>query len=98
MIESLLELSRVRSGHERVCDTSFPPRACVEEVAERLRAVAAHRNVGIRVSWDCADVAVAGDENRLRQVFANLIGNDSRTLSRCSNLGRKSRESSPPCR
>jgi len=75
MIESLLELSRVRSGHMRVCDTSFPLRGCVEEVAERLRAVAAHRDVGIRVSWDCADVAVAGDENRLRQVFANLIGN-----------------------
>jgi signal transduction histidine kinase len=75
MIESLLELSRVRSGHVRVCDTSFPLRGCVEEVAERLRAVAAHRDVGIRVTWDCADVAVAGDENRLRQVFANLIGN-----------------------
>jgi two-component system, OmpR family, phosphate regulon sensor histidine kinase PhoR len=75
MIESLLELSRVRSGHVRVCDTSFPLRACVEEVAERLRAVAAHRDVEIHVSWDCADVAVAGDENRLRQVFANLIGN-----------------------
>jgi signal transduction histidine kinase len=75
MIESLLELSRVRSGHVRVCDTSFPLRGCVEEVAERLRAVAAHGDVGIRVSWDCADVAVAGDENRLRQVFANLIGN-----------------------
>jgi signal transduction histidine kinase len=75
MIESLLELSRVRSGHMRVCDTSFPLRGCVEEVAERLRAVAGHRDVGIRVTWDCADVAVAGDENRLRQVFANLIGN-----------------------
>lgn len=75
MIESLLELSRVRSGHVRVCDTSFPLRGCVEEVAERLRAVAAHRDVGIRVTWDCADVDVAGDENRLRQVFANLIGN-----------------------
>ena len=75
MIESLLELSRVRSGRVRVCDTSFPLRACVEEVAERLRAVAAHRDVGIDVSWDCPDVAVSGDENRLRQVFANLIGN-----------------------
>ena len=75
MIESLLELSRVRSGHVRVCDTPFPLRACVEEVAERLRAVAAHRDVGVEVAWSCPDVSVSGDENRLRQVFANLIGN-----------------------
>jgi signal transduction histidine kinase len=75
MIESLLELSRVRAGHLRVCDTPFPLRACVEEVAERLRAVASHRDVRIAVTWSCGDVAVAGDENRLRQVFANLIGN-----------------------
>jgi signal transduction histidine kinase len=75
MIESLLELSRVRSGHMRVCNTRFSLRATVEEVAERLRAVAAHRSVGIDVDWSCPDVAVSGDENRLRQVFANLIGN-----------------------
>jgi signal transduction histidine kinase len=75
MIESLLELSRVRSGHMRVCDAEFSLRATVEEVAERLRAVAAHRSVDIEVTWSCADVLVSGDENRLRQVFANLIGN-----------------------
>jgi signal transduction histidine kinase len=27
------------------------------------------------VTWSCSDVAVSGDENRVRQVFANLIGN-----------------------
>ena len=75
MIETLLELSRARAGHLRVCETAFPLRACVEEVAERLQAVASHRNVGITVRWSCGDLAVAGDENRLRQVFANLITN-----------------------
>jgi signal transduction histidine kinase len=75
MIESLLELSRVRSGRVRVCDGRFSLRSCVEEVAERLRAVASHRGVGIDVTWPCPDVAVMGDENRVRQVFANLIGN-----------------------
>lgn len=75
MIESLLELSRVRAGHVRVCETPFALRPCVEEVAERLDAVADHRGTGIRVAWSCPDVVVAGDENRVRQVFANLIGN-----------------------
>ena len=75
MIESLLELSRVRAGHVRVCETAFALRPCVEEVAERLEAVARHRDVGIRVEWSAANATVLGDENRLRQVFANLIGN-----------------------
>jgi signal transduction histidine kinase len=75
MIESLLELSRARAGHLRVCDTPVALRACVEEVAERLRAVASHRGVGVAVRWSCGDVTVSGDENRVRQVFANIIGN-----------------------
>ena len=75
MIESLLELSRVRAGHVRVCNATFPLRPCVEEVAERLRAVARHRDVGVVVEWSAGDATVSGDENRVRQVFANLIGN-----------------------
>jgi signal transduction histidine kinase len=75
MIESLLELSRVRAGRVRVCEQAFALRPCVEEVAERLAAVARHQDVGIQVRWAGADATVVGDENRLRQVFANLIGN-----------------------
>jgi signal transduction histidine kinase len=82
MIESLLELSRVRAGHVRVCETPFALRPCVEEVAERLEAVANHRGTAIRVAWSCPDAVVSGDENRVRQVFANLIGNRSRSVAR----------------
>ena len=44
-------------------------------MAERLRAVARHRDVGVDVEWSGGDATVSGDENRVRQVFANLIGN-----------------------
>ena len=44
-------------------------------MAERLRAVARHRDVGVGVEWSGDDATVSGDENRVRQVFANLIGN-----------------------
>jgi signal transduction histidine kinase len=73
MIESLLDLSRVRSGRIGTCGEAFPLRQCVEEVAERLDTVAEHR--GVRVRWNCTGAMVAGDPNRVRQIFANLIGN-----------------------
>jgi signal transduction histidine kinase len=75
MIESLLELSRVRFGRIGTCGEAFPLRQCVEEVAERLDTVAEHRGVRVRVGWNCNVAMVAGDPNRVRQIFANLIGN-----------------------
>jgi cell cycle sensor histidine kinase DivJ len=75
MIESLLELSRVRAGRVSGCGAAFALRACVEEVAERLDTVAGHRGVHVRVRWNCNGAMVSGDENRIRQILANLIGN-----------------------
>jgi signal transduction histidine kinase len=42
-------------------------------VAERLDTVAEHRGVRVRVGWNCNRAMVAGDPNRVRQIFANLI-------------------------
>jgi two-component system, OmpR family, sensor histidine kinase MtrB len=49
LVEDLLELARAQVGELRLSSDTFPLRECVEEVAERLRAVAAQRNVGIEV-------------------------------------------------
>ena len=75
LIEDLLELSRARAGEIRISAQTFPLRDCVEEVAHRMAAVAEERDVAIDVNWTGNGALVMGDENRLRQVFANLLTN-----------------------
>jgi len=75
LVEDLLELSRAQAGELRISSQLFPLRECVHEVADRLRSVARDRDVGIEVDWACDGARVMGDENRVRQIFANLLTN-----------------------
>ena len=75
LIEDLLELSRARAGELRIHAEVFPLERCVREVAEHLEAVADRGGVHVRLRWDCNGGLVRGDQNRVRQVFANLITN-----------------------
>jgi signal transduction histidine kinase len=47
----------------------------VEEVAERFRLEAERHEVAIELRWSGNGALVMGDENRLRQVFGNLLTN-----------------------
>ncbi len=75
LVEDLLELSRAQAGELRISAEIFALRDCVEEVAERLRGIARERDVSIDVVWKGNGSLVMGDENRVRQVFANLLTN-----------------------
>jgi two-component system sensor histidine kinase BaeS len=75
LVEDLLELSRAQSGELRVSAETFPLRECVEEVAERFRLEAERHEVAIELRWSGNGALVMGDENRLRQVFGNLLTN-----------------------
>ena len=75
LIEDLLELSRARAGELRVQAEAFPLEQCISEVAERLHTVAEQRSVRVRLDWSCNGGQVRGDQNRVRQIFANLITN-----------------------
>jgi signal transduction histidine kinase len=75
LIEDLLELSRARAGELRVQAEVFPLERCVREVAERLETVADRGDVHVRLEWECNGGLVRGDQNRVRQIFANLITN-----------------------
>ena len=75
LIEDLLELSRARAGELRVHAEVFPLERCVSEVAERLQTVAEQGGVRVRLDWSCNGGLISGDQNRVRQIFANLITN-----------------------
>ncbi|MDX6591770.1 MAG: hypothetical protein QOJ13_966 [Gaiellales bacterium] len=75
LVEDLLELSRAQSGELRVSAETFALRDCVEDVAERFRLEAERHEVAIELRWTGNGALVMGDENRLRQVFGNLLTN-----------------------
>jgi signal transduction histidine kinase len=75
LAEDLLELSRAQAGELRVSAETFSLRECVEEVAQRLQGIAEQRDVTIAVRWNGNGSMVMGDENRVRQIFANLLTN-----------------------
>jgi signal transduction histidine kinase len=75
LVEDLLELSRTRSGGLRVASEVFRLRDCLDEVVERLQTVADGRRVRLELHWDGDTPLVRGDQNRVRQIFANLLTN-----------------------
>ncbi len=75
LVEDLLELARAQAGELRVSAETFPLRECVAEVSERMRTVADQRRVSIDFAWHGNGSLVMGDENRVRQIFANLLTN-----------------------
>jgi signal transduction histidine kinase len=84
LVEDLLELSRAQAGELRISALLFPLRPCVEEVTQRLRMLAVQHEVELELDWQASDELVMGDENRIRQILANLITNGSRTGSKGS--------------
>ena len=75
LVGDILELARAQAGELRISAETFCLRECVEEVVERLRGIAERRDVEIAMRWQDDESFVMGDENRVRQIFANLITN-----------------------
>jgi len=75
LVGDILELARAQVGELRISAETFCLRECVEEVVERLRGVAERRQIEIAMRWQDDESFVMGDENRVRQIFANLITN-----------------------
>jgi PAS domain S-box-containing protein len=75
MINDLLEVARMESGHLTLVRAGLAPAGLVAEVVEAHRARAATASIELRAEA-AADLAEAwGDKDRLLQVFENLLGN-----------------------
>ncbi|HTV02031.1 MAG TPA: ATP-binding protein, partial [Luteitalea sp.] len=75
LIEELLDVSRIISGHIRLDVQPVRIQQIVTHAVEALRPVADAKGVAVRVDATDAGLPVRGDASRLQQVFANLIGN-----------------------
>jgi signal transduction histidine kinase/DNA-binding response OmpR family regulator len=75
LINDILDISRLEFGKIDLTFASIAPAPVVEEAVAGLRAYAAGRDIaiGCEIEPDLADIA--GDRDRLIQVFTNLISN-----------------------
>jgi PAS domain S-box-containing protein len=74
LIDQLLELAGLDSGHLRIADDEVDLATVVSDAAARMREVAAGRDIAV-VAEAPAEILVRGDADRLRQVVVNLLDN-----------------------
>jgi len=75
LINDLLDLSRIESGHVEVRPTNLPLTALAEEVAEHMKALAAEKLIRIEIPPADPKVTAWADRDKVTQVLINLISN-----------------------
>jgi PAS domain S-box-containing protein len=74
LIDQLLELAGLDSGHLRIADDEVELATVVGEAVTRMREVAVARDIAITAEAP-AELPVRGDAGRLRQVVVSLLDN-----------------------
>ncbi|HEX5176680.1 MAG TPA: histidine kinase dimerization/phospho-acceptor domain-containing protein, partial [Chthoniobacteraceae bacterium] len=77
LINDVLEMSRIEAGRMELQSTNFDLPALLKDLDDlfRLRAEARGLDFVVRAAGPALPQFVYGDENKLRQIFINLIGN-----------------------
>ncbi|MDF1820303.1 MAG: ATP-binding protein [Alcanivoracaceae bacterium] len=77
VINDILDFSRIESGRLEIEHLYFPVTSMVENAAASVRFAAEQKHLAFRVEGldALADVQVAGDPTRMRQVITNLLSN-----------------------
>ena len=76
LITDILDLSKIEAGKVEIEHTSFSPRKCIEEVCAFFSDQARMNSVSLDFRLDPGvPELVNGDENRVRQILFNLLGN-----------------------
>ncbi|MGV3485128.1 MAG: ATP-binding protein [Planctomycetaceae bacterium] len=76
LINNILDLSKIESGHLQLETLNFSPHRIVHEVVSVLRARAQEHGLQLVASYD-SDLpeSIDSDPTKLRQIITNLIGN-----------------------
>jgi signal transduction histidine kinase len=75
LVEQLLDLSKLESGAVPLERTDIPANALLEDVAAEWREHADARGVRLEIQRSSAPFVMRVDEERMRQVLTNLVGN-----------------------
>ena len=75
LIDELLDVSRIISGHVRLDLQPVYVEDVVSQAVEAIRPVADAKGLQLEATLESVRQAITGDPARLQQVFANLLGN-----------------------
>ena len=74
LVESLLDLSKLESGHQQLNIEPVPPAKLIQNVTEELAQLASKHDIALITTGD-AKRAIPVDDLRMQQVLRNLIAN-----------------------
>jgi PAS domain S-box-containing protein len=91
IINDILDFSKIEAGRLTLNQTPFDPRQCIQEVVDLLapRAMEKHLDL-VPIIHEEVPAGLIGDDQRLRQVLLNLIGNAIKFTSKgeiCLEVG-----------
>jgi signal transduction histidine kinase/CheY-like chemotaxis protein len=75
LIEDLLDVSRMISGKLRLNVKTIQLISVIQAAVDSVHPAFEAKGVQLEMVWDAASVRIVGDENRLQQVFWNLLSN-----------------------
>jgi PAS domain S-box-containing protein len=75
LINDILDLSRVEAGGVKVRPGPTDPIAVIEDVAETVRPLATEKGIEIRLPAPRRRVFIDTDQDKLRQILINIVGN-----------------------
>jgi PAS domain S-box-containing protein len=93
LIDEILDLSRIEAGHVELHSTNFDLRTMAHDLGRLFRQRCEQKGLVFDINADPAAGVVNGDENKVRQVLINLLGNAIRftdvgaiglTIQQCS--------------
>ncbi|MCC6395820.1 MAG: response regulator [Bacteroidetes bacterium] len=76
ILNEILDFSKIESGKTDLEQLPFSPLACIEEALDLFSRKASEKSIELMCHVDAGvPESVIGDETRVRQILANLVGN-----------------------
>ncbi len=75
LVGDLLDVARIEAGKMRLVRTEVDLRECLNAVAKSFEGMLKQRGLSVDVDMPASPVRIIGDQDRLSQVFINLVMN-----------------------
>ncbi len=75
IIADILDMSSIIAGKMRLAPAPLDLATVIRDALESVRPAASVKGIEIRATYDSLPVQISGDQNRLQQVFWNILSN-----------------------